>query len=149
MPAHSRMFRGPLTALGLSAAAITAVLDQASKLWLLQGFDLADKGVVKVMPFVELVLTWNTGISYGWFQQEGALGKARCSRSRRWRSLCCGYGWRKPPLGCRRSRSGSLSVGRSATASTAWPTARWSILYYCTWKPPPGASIGTSLTSPM
>ncbi len=75
MPAHSRMFRGPLTALGLSAAAITAVLDQASKLWLLQGFDLADKGVVKVMPFVDLVLTWNTGISYGWFQQEGPLGQ--------------------------------------------------------------------------
>ena len=39
MPAHSRMFRGPLTALGLSAAAITAVLDQASKLWLLQHCD--------------------------------------------------------------------------------------------------------------
>ena len=75
MPAHSRMFRGPLTALGLSAAAITAVLDQASKLWLLQGFDLADKGVVKVMPFVDIVLTWNTGISYGWFQQEGPFGQ--------------------------------------------------------------------------
>ena len=75
MQPPSRMFRGPLTALGLSTAAITAVLDQASKLWLLQGFGLADKGVVKVMPFVELVLTWNTGISYGWFQQEGPLGQ--------------------------------------------------------------------------
>ena len=75
MGAPSRMFWGPLTALGLTAAAIAGVLDQASKLWLLKEFDLADKGVVKVMPFVDLVLTWNTGISYGWFQQEGPFGQ--------------------------------------------------------------------------
>jgi lipoprotein signal peptidase len=75
MQATSRMFFGPLTALGLTAAAITSVLDQASKLWLLKVFGLADRGVVEVMPFVELVLTWNTGISYGWFQQEGPFGQ--------------------------------------------------------------------------
>jgi signal peptidase II len=75
MQAPLRMFWGPLTALGLTAAAITSVLDQASKLWLLNMFGLADRGVVKVMPFVELVLTWNTGISYGWFQQEGPFGQ--------------------------------------------------------------------------
>ena len=75
MQAPSRMFWGPLTALGLTAAAIASVLDQASKLWLLKVFGLADSGVVEVMPFVELVLTWNTGISYGWFQQEGPFGQ--------------------------------------------------------------------------
>jgi signal peptidase II len=75
MEAPSRMFWGPLTALGLTAAAIAGMLDQASKLWLLKVFDLADRGVVEVMPFVELVLTWNTGISYGWFQQEGPFGQ--------------------------------------------------------------------------
>ena len=75
MQAPSRMFFGPLTALGLTAAAIAGVLDQASKLWLLKLFGLADKGVVKVMPFVDLVLTWNTGISYGWFQTDSALGQ--------------------------------------------------------------------------
>ena len=32
--------------------------------------------MVKLAPFVDLVLTWNTGISYGWFQQEGPLGQA-------------------------------------------------------------------------
>jgi len=75
MQAPSRMFWGPLTALGLTVAAIAGLLDQASKLWLLQVFGLADEGVVTVMPFVELVLTWNTGISYGWFQQEGPFGQ--------------------------------------------------------------------------
>jgi signal peptidase II len=75
MQAPARMFWGPLTAVGLAAAVIACVLDQASKVWLLKVFDLADKGVVKVMPFVDVVLTWNTGISYGWFQQEGPFGQ--------------------------------------------------------------------------
>ena len=75
MQAPSRYLWGPLTAVGLGAAAIACILDQASKLWLLKGFDLANKGVVKLAPFVDLVLTWNTGISYGWFQQEGPFGQ--------------------------------------------------------------------------
>ena len=75
MAARPRNLWGPLTVLGLTAAAAACVLDQASKLWLLKVFDLAQKGAVKVAPFVDLVLTWNTGISYGWFQQEGAFGQ--------------------------------------------------------------------------
>lgn len=66
---------GPLSKVGLAAALITCVLDQALKLWLLFVFDLDRKGQVAVAPFVDLVLTWNTGISYGWFQQEGPLGQ--------------------------------------------------------------------------
>jgi signal peptidase II len=76
MAARSRMFWGPLSAVGLAAVAITCGLDQASKLWLLKVFDLAGKGVVEVAPFIDLVLAWNTGISYGWFQQEGPFGQA-------------------------------------------------------------------------
>jgi signal peptidase II len=75
MQAPARIFWGPLTTVGLTAAAIACVLDQASKVWLLKVFDLANKGVVKVMPSVDVVLTWNTGISYGWFQQEGPFGQ--------------------------------------------------------------------------
>jgi signal peptidase II len=66
---------GPLTRLGLVAAVATCVVDQALKLWLLFIFDLSAKGVVAVAPFFDLVLTWNTGISYGGFQQEGPLGQ--------------------------------------------------------------------------
>jgi len=75
MPARPRILWGPLSALGLAAAAITCAADQASKLWLIGVFDLAGKGVIKVAPFVDLVLTWNTGISYGWFAQEGPFGQ--------------------------------------------------------------------------
>jgi signal peptidase II len=66
---------GPLTGFGLVAATAACIVDQASKLWLLQVFGLADRGTVHVAPFVDFVLTWNTGISYGWFQQEGPLGQ--------------------------------------------------------------------------
>lgn len=60
----------PLRA-GIIASVVTLVADQASKLWLLNGFDLARRGVVKVMPFFDLVLAWNIGISFGWLQNDG------------------------------------------------------------------------------
>lgn len=60
----------PLRA-GILAAVVTLVADQASKLWLLNGFDLARRGVVKVMPFFDLVLALNIGISFGWLQNDG------------------------------------------------------------------------------
>jgi signal peptidase II len=51
------------------------VADQAAKLWLVDVFDLADRGRLAVAPFVDFVLTWNTGISYGLFPQQGAVGQ--------------------------------------------------------------------------
>jgi signal peptidase II len=66
---------GPYTGFGLAVAAAACALDQALKLWLLFGYHLAERGAVNVMPFVTLVLTWNTGISYGWFQQQGPFGQ--------------------------------------------------------------------------
>jgi signal peptidase II len=50
-------------------------LDQASKLWLLHVFDIAHRGTVAVTPFFDLVLAWNIGISFGWFQNDGALAQ--------------------------------------------------------------------------
>jgi signal peptidase II len=61
---------------GLLAAIAVLALDQASKLWLLFVFDIGHRGAVSVTPFFDLVLAWNTGISYGWFQNEGAAGQA-------------------------------------------------------------------------
>jgi signal peptidase II len=74
--AAARYFWGPLTALGLVTAVVTGAADQATKLWVLKVYDLAGKGAVEIMPFVDFVLTWNTGISYGWFQQDGPLGQS-------------------------------------------------------------------------
>jgi len=66
---------GSLSAFGLVIAAIACALDQAAKFWLLDAFDLANRGAVPVTPFADLVLTWNTGISYGLFPQQGPVGQ--------------------------------------------------------------------------
>jgi signal peptidase II len=56
-------------------ALLAAAVDQAVKLYLLFVFDLGARGIVTLTPFLDLVLTWNTGISYGLFRQEGPLGQ--------------------------------------------------------------------------
>jgi signal peptidase II len=70
-----RYFYGPLTGLGLVVAILTALADQALKLWLVFIFDLGRRGSVALGPYVDLVLSWNTGISYGLFRQQGVLGQ--------------------------------------------------------------------------
>lgn len=72
-PAGSYLW-GRLSAFGLAFAAVTCLVDQAAKFWLLDSFDLANRGTVPVTRFIDLVLTWNTGISYGLLQQQGAAG---------------------------------------------------------------------------
>jgi len=67
---------GPLTGFGLIVALIACIADQASKLYLLFVFDLAAHGPVRLGPFIDFVLTKNTGISYGLFQTQGAVGHA-------------------------------------------------------------------------
>ena len=68
------MTAGPVRA-GFLAAIATLAIDQVSKLWLLFVFDLGQLGTVRITPFFDLVLTWNTGISYGWFQNQSATGQ--------------------------------------------------------------------------
>ena len=55
---------------GLRSRCSPRVADQAVKLWLLFVFDLGARGRCRSTPFVDLVLIWNTGISYGLFQQD-------------------------------------------------------------------------------
>jgi signal peptidase II len=53
---------------------LTGIADQASKLWLLYVFELESRVRVAITPFIDLVVTWNTGISYGLFPQHGRFG---------------------------------------------------------------------------
>jgi signal peptidase II len=72
------MFPQALTAVqktGIWVIIVTFIADQASKLWLLFGFDLAQNGPVDFGPYVEIVLAWNRGISYGLFQQDTDWGR--------------------------------------------------------------------------
>jgi signal peptidase II len=65
----------PLLRLGAIVAIATLVLDQASKFWLVRVFDIARRGTVRLTPFFDLVLAWNQGISFGWFQHDGATAQ--------------------------------------------------------------------------
>lgn len=71
----ARYLRGPLTGFGLLVAAAVCLIDQGTKLWLLFGFHLPEKGAVPILPLIDLVLVWNRGISYGLFQQESEFGQ--------------------------------------------------------------------------
>jgi signal peptidase II len=66
---------GPLTRLGLVVAVLVALADQALKLWLVFVFELGRRGRVALGPFVDLVLSFNTGISYGLFREQGMLAQ--------------------------------------------------------------------------
>ncbi|HOV03421.1 MAG TPA: signal peptidase II [Hyphomicrobiales bacterium] len=66
---------GPLSRFGFLVAGLVFVLDQASKWGLLVGWDIAARGRVAIAPFVDFVLVWNRGVSYGLFQQDGDLGR--------------------------------------------------------------------------
>lgn len=53
---------------GLWLAAIVFLLDQASKIWVIDGIDLEAKGNIDVLPFFSLTWVLNRGVSMGMFQ---------------------------------------------------------------------------------
>jgi signal peptidase II len=61
--------------LGLVVALATVVLDQATKLVGLFVLDLPLREPLRVGPFLDLIVVWNRGISYGLFQQHTELGR--------------------------------------------------------------------------
>jgi signal peptidase II len=67
-----------MLALGLGVAALAALLDQLSKLWVLRYFGEAGcaSHMVPVTSFFDFILTCNRGVSFGMFNQPGepALG---------------------------------------------------------------------------
>jgi signal peptidase II len=60
---------------GIIAALAVLALDQVTKLWLLFVFDIAHRGAVQLTPFFDLVLAWNIGISFGWFQNDSQVAQ--------------------------------------------------------------------------
>jgi signal peptidase II len=74
LPPSSYLY-GPLTRFGVLVAILVAAADQGVKLWLLRVFHLGDKAPVRLGPFFDLVLAWNTGISFSLFPQVGPLGQ--------------------------------------------------------------------------
>jgi signal peptidase II len=64
---------------GMVAAAVALFVDQASKFGLLYGAGFLHMGSdqsIPVLPFFNLVMVWNPGISYGLFPASSILGTA-------------------------------------------------------------------------
>jgi len=62
---------------GFIGAIVALVLDQATKLLLLYGFhfrEMLPGSIVPVLPFFNLVMVWNPGVSYGLFPASGPVG---------------------------------------------------------------------------
>ena len=65
--------------LGILAAGCALLADQASKLLLLYGFgfkEMVPGERVQVLPFFNLVMVWNHGVSYGLFPAHSPAGTA-------------------------------------------------------------------------
>ena len=65
--------------IGLIAAALALVADQGSKLYMLYGAGFAQMppgAAAPVLPFFNLVMVWNPGISYGLFPASSIAGTA-------------------------------------------------------------------------
>ena len=64
---------------GLVAAALALFADQASKFGLLYGagfLHMVPGQMIPVLPFFNLVMVWNPGVSYGLFAASSAFGTA-------------------------------------------------------------------------
>jgi signal peptidase II len=61
--------------LGFALAALTLAADQATKLYTLFVVDLPVREPVRLTPFLDLMVVWNRGISYGLFQQHTEIGR--------------------------------------------------------------------------
>jgi signal peptidase II len=60
---------------GFVAAGLGVLVDQATKAWMLGPFALDAKGRTVLTPFLDLVMVWNRGVSYGLLEQHSELGR--------------------------------------------------------------------------
>src|SRR5258708_8771930 len=65
--------------LGFAIAALALLLDQGTKLVMLYGWGfvhLSPGDRIPILPFFNLVMVWNPGVSYGLFPASGPTGTA-------------------------------------------------------------------------
>lgn len=60
---------------GGALAVLSLVVDQAHKLWMLGPYAIQDKGRVPLTPWLDLIMVWNRGVSYGLLTQDGDSGR--------------------------------------------------------------------------
>jgi len=66
---------GRARVLGFGTAALAILIDQAHKAWMLGPFAIEEKRRVALTPFLDLIMVWNRGVSYGLLTQDSDLGR--------------------------------------------------------------------------
>ncbi len=76
VPLKRRLW-GPMSFVGLVFAIMAFLGDQGFKLLMLAviDFDNWPYRRIEIAPFLDIVLAWNRGISYGWFAQHSEAGR--------------------------------------------------------------------------
>lgn len=59
--------------IGGASAFLMLLIDQAHKLWMLNVYDIVSRQPVQVLPFFDLVMAWNKGVSYSLFEADSDL----------------------------------------------------------------------------
>lgn len=59
--------------IGGASAFLMLLVDQAHKLWMLNVYDIVSRQPVRVLPFFDLVMAWNKGVSYSLFEADSDL----------------------------------------------------------------------------
>lgn len=59
--------------IGGASAFLMLLVDQAHKLWMLNVYDIISRQPVRVLPFFDLVMAWNKGVSYSLFEADSDL----------------------------------------------------------------------------
>jgi signal peptidase II len=62
--------------LGLAAAAAALAIDQAHKYWMLKIFDIEQRQPIRLTPFLDVMLSWNHGVSYSLFSVHDDMARS-------------------------------------------------------------------------
>lgn len=73
--AQSRRTQRAARRIGWTVAVLVLLLDRLSKLYVLNGLDMAIGDSIPVLSFLSLTFVWNEGISLGLFQQGTETGR--------------------------------------------------------------------------
>lgn len=66
---------GAYSGFGLITALLALAADQLNKYWMIEIYEIGSRGRVAVTSYLDLVMLWNPGISFGQLPQYGDLGR--------------------------------------------------------------------------
>lgn len=60
---------------GAAAAGLAFAADQISKYWMIEVFHIKTRQPIRLAPFFDVVMAWNTGVSYSLLRADGPAGR--------------------------------------------------------------------------